>query len=224
MDESSLSKREHTPGAPERKPFAEADLRASDADRDRVAEILREAMAEGRLDPEEHAERIEAVYRAKTLGELEPVVRDLPATSGARPTVRSAGPARAGAEEVPESEQENLVAVFSGHSRKGRWRVGRRTNALCVFGGVDLDLTEAVFEHRQVRIHMVAVFGGADIKLPENVTVRCTGTGIFGGFDVDTHDSGDPDAPEVLITGVAVFGGASVKRRLGKRLKSWRGN
>jgi hypothetical protein len=221
VDESSLNKREHKPGAPERKPVAEAELRASDADRDRVAAILAEALAEGRLDAEEHAERIDAVYRAKTMGELEPVVRDLPA-AGAAPAAHPA--AAHPVEDVPEDEQETMVAVFSGHSRKGRWRVQRLTNVFCVFGGVDLDLTEAVFTHRRVRIHMVAVFGGADVKVPENVRVRCTGTGIFGGFDVDSHDPGDPDAPEVVISGVAVFGGASVRRKLGKRLRSWRGN
>lgn len=217
MDESSLSKQPPY-GAPARKPCAEADLRASDADRDRIADILREALAEGRLDAEEHGERIDAVYRAKTVGELEPLVRDLPAGPSAAP---ARTPSPAPAEDVPQGEQDNLVAVFSGHSRKGRWRVGRRTNALCVFGGVDLDLTEAIFEHRQIRIHMVAVFGGADIKLPENVTVRCTGTGVFGGFDVDTQESTDPDAPVVLVTGMAVFGGASVKRKAGRLLTSW---
>jgi uncharacterized membrane protein len=41
-----------------------AGLRASDADRDRVADILREALAEGRLTADEHAERVDGVYRA----------------------------------------------------------------------------------------------------------------------------------------------------------------
>ncbi|MEU0737796.1 DUF1707 SHOCT-like domain-containing protein, partial [Streptomyces lavendulocolor] len=69
-----LEKQPQQPPAP-----AEPALRASDADRDRIADILRDALAEGRLDAEEHGERIDAVYRAKTLGELEPLVRDLPA-------------------------------------------------------------------------------------------------------------------------------------------------
>ncbi|MDI5970016.1 DUF1707 domain-containing protein [Streptomyces sp. SL13] len=222
MDESPLQKREQQPqNPPARKPYAEADIRASDADRDRVAEILGEALAEGRLDPEEHSERIDAVYRAKTVGALEPLVRDLPAVPGSavpRPAPRD----RSGGEYAgSDGEADNLVAVFSGASRKGRWRVGRRTNAFACFGGVELDLTEAVFEHREVRINTVSIFGGTDIKLPENVTLRCTGTGIFGGFDVDSHESADPDAPVVVITGLALFGGTSAKRRVGRRLKSW---
>ncbi|WP_157872195.1 DUF1707 SHOCT-like domain-containing protein, partial [Streptomyces silaceus] len=69
-------------------------LRASDADRDRTADILREALAEGRLTAEEHAERIDGVYRAKTMAELEPLVGDLPAGHGqAHATARAPEPA-----------------------------------------------------------------------------------------------------------------------------------
>lgn len=45
---------------------AAADLRASDADRERVSEQLRDALAEGRLDMEEFEERLDATYKART--------------------------------------------------------------------------------------------------------------------------------------------------------------
>jgi Domain of unknown function (DUF1707) len=53
-------------------------LRASDADRDAVTERLREAAAEGRLEPEELEERVGAALRARTYGELRPLVADPP--------------------------------------------------------------------------------------------------------------------------------------------------
>jgi len=55
-----------------------AILRASDADREQVAERLRHATAEGRLVPEELEERLEAVFAARTYGELDAIVSDLP--------------------------------------------------------------------------------------------------------------------------------------------------
>jgi hypothetical protein len=224
VDESSLQKREQQP-KPEtsRKPFAEADLRASDADRDRVAEILRDALAEGRLTHEEHSERIDAAYQAKTVGELAPLVRDLPAPGGStapRPTAapRTATPFPSAG---PDADADHLVAIFGSSIRKGRWRAGRRTNAFACFGGVEIDLTEAVFEHREIEINAVCVFGGVEVKAPENVTLRGGGIGIFGGFEVETNESPDPDAPVVVIKGLALFGGLSAKHRRGKRLKSW---
>lgn len=55
-----------------------ATLRASDADRDAVADRLRRAAIEGRLDPDELDERLDTALRAKTYGELDRLVADLP--------------------------------------------------------------------------------------------------------------------------------------------------
>src|SRR5215218_2585780 len=54
------------------------DIRASDADRDRVADALRVAAAEGRLEPDELEERLSVAYSARTLAELEELTADLP--------------------------------------------------------------------------------------------------------------------------------------------------
>lgn len=60
-------------------------LRASDSDRESVAERLRNATAEGRLLAEELEERLEMVFSARTYGDLDAVVSDLPARSDDRP-------------------------------------------------------------------------------------------------------------------------------------------
>ena len=70
------------PAVPDR-----GNLRASDADRERVANTLREAAGDGRLTMEELDERLDAVYAAKTYAELEPITRDLPAAGTAHAPV-----------------------------------------------------------------------------------------------------------------------------------------
>jgi hypothetical protein len=60
-------------------------MRASDADRDFVAERLRNAAAEGRILPEELEHRLEAALSARTYGELNAVVADLPPDPGMAP-------------------------------------------------------------------------------------------------------------------------------------------
>ncbi|GAA1223569.1 MULTISPECIES: DUF1707 domain-containing protein [Streptomyces] len=201
-------------------PAPQTDLRASDADRDRTADILREALAEGRLTAEEHAERIDGVYRAKTHAELEPLVRDLPgAHTQRRPAVSSPAPNRPTMGAVPAVADENLVAVFSTSTRKGRWRVGRRTHAYAVFGNIEIDLSEAIFEYQQVVIKAVSVFGNVEVRVPENISLRGSGGGVLGNFEVDTLDSADPDAPVVYVDGIAVLGNIEAKPKRGKRLR-----
>lgn len=199
------------------------DLRASDADRDRIADILREALAEGRLDAEEHAERIDGVYRAKTVGELEPLVCDLPgAHSGPRPAAPAPGPApsRPAPGTIPPVAEENLVAVLSSTTRKGRWRIGRRTHAYAIFGNVEIDLSEAIFEYPQVCIKAVSVFGNVEIRVPENISLRGSGAGVLGNFEVDTLDAREPEAPVVYVDGFAVLGNIEAKPKRGKLIQN----
>ncbi|GAA2858976.1 DUF1707 SHOCT-like domain-containing protein [Nonomuraea rubra] len=54
------------------------EMRASDADRDRVAAILREHTAQGRITMDEFNERLESLYQSKTYGELAKLTSDLP--------------------------------------------------------------------------------------------------------------------------------------------------
>src|SRR5271154_5203219 len=97
-------------------------LRASDADRERVAETLREAAGDGRLTIDELDERLDAVYAAKTYAELEPITHDLPgrgATPPAPVPAATADPARFGG----EATSGGAVAILGGFSRKGMWIV-----------------------------------------------------------------------------------------------------
>lgn len=218
MDESQLQKREQQPVSSSR-PAAEADLRASDADRDRIADILRDALAEGRLDAAEHSERIDRVYSAKTLGELEPLVRDLPGGRGSAPA--PAPPSRGYAADLT-GENPNLVGILGGAERKGRWRVGSRITAVAIMGGVEIDLTEATFTAPELVIHCTAIMGGVSIKLPENVTLRGGGViGIMGGSDVKAFEAPDSGAPVVRVDGLAFWGGVEAKAKRGKKVKDW---
>ncbi|MET9923823.1 MULTISPECIES: DUF1707 domain-containing protein [unclassified Streptomyces] len=213
---------EKQPQQPARPPVSPAEavpgdsIRASDADRDRIADILREAMAEGRLTADEHAERVDLVYRAKTVGELQSLVRDLPAASSGAATSRPESQSYAYGPEVADGPVDNLVAVFSSATRKGRWRVGPRTNAFSLFGSVEIDLTEALFGQRLTVINATAIFGSVEIRVPENITLRGSGTGVLGGFDIRSLESVDPEAPVVVVNGYAVFGGVEAKPKRGK--------
>ncbi|MEY9878359.1 hypothetical protein ABH931_007886 [Streptacidiphilus sp. MAP12-33] len=200
---------------PAARPFAEpseGDLRASDADRERVAAALRDAYAEGRLDVEEHSQRLDAAYAAKTLGELVPLTRDLPAHEQVRPR---AAPSASAPEPLPVSGpgDNEVVAIFGGAVRKGRFRTGRFMRARAIFGGITIDLSEAVFDGPELVIEVSAIFGGVEVKVPDHVSLHGGGAGIFGGFDVREEEGTEPNGPVVTIRGKAVFGGVSARQR-----------
>jgi len=189
------------------------ELRASDSDRERTAEILRDAAGEGRLGMDELDDRLSAVYAAKTYGELAPIVRDLPQSAGmptapARPSA-PADPARFGGE--PTST--GAVAVLSGFARKGRWTVPSVFKAVAFMGGGDIDMREARFATREVTIRIFAFMGGVGITVPDDAEVHATGFGFMGGFD---HPSSPPSAaggPVIRVKGLAFMGGVGIQRK-----------
>ncbi len=185
-------------------------LRASDADRDRAASVLNAALAEGRLTAEEHSERLDSIYAAKTHAELVPLLEDLPAVSGAASPVPAAGSA------APAVRRGGrIVAIFGGASRKGAWRVPTASSVVTVFGGADIDLRDAILPGPEITIRAIAVFGGMSITVPPEMRVVDSGIAIFGGRDVSGSSAGSerPDAPVLRLEGACVFGGIDVKHK-----------
>ena len=188
-------------------------LRISDADRHRVAELLREAAGEGRLDIEELDERLEAAYSAKTYGDLVPLTADLPLNAPQNPTAPTP---RVSVPGVPAVRYDSSLAIMGGTSRKGLWEVGPTHTAFALMGGVDIDLREARLTSRETVIRAYAIWSGIDIYVNAYTRVIVDGVGIMGAFDQArdkvTPELG-PDSPLVRVSGFALMAGITVHRK-----------
>jgi hypothetical protein len=192
-------------------------MRVSNDDRERVAQVLHNAMAEGRLTVGELEERLDKVYAAKTFRDLEPVVRDLP-VGNPLPTLPV--PA-ASTSPVPSNRiggrgtSSTAIAIMSGTDRKGVWTVPPTFTSFALMGGVEIDLTNARFEDAETTIQAFAFMGGIDIFVPDDIVVQVNGTGFMGAFENHALNQAQPrpGAPIVRITGLAVWGGVDVKKR-----------
>lgn len=85
---------------------------------------------------------------------------------------------------------------------------------------MEIDLSEAIFEYPQVYIKAVSVFGNVEISVPENISLRGSGAGVLGNFEVDTLDAREPEAPVVYVDGVAVLGNIEAKPKRGKLIQN----
>lgn len=185
-----------------------ARMRISDADRHRVAELLRTAAGDGRLDLDELDERLEATWAAKTYADLVPITADLPgATTQSAPAPTS---------NVPATRYDTSLAIMGGSSRTGVWEVGPTHTAFTLMGGVDIDLREAVLTSRETVINAYAIWGGIDVYVNAHTRVIVDGVGIMGDFS-QARDKVEaeigPDSPVVRVTGFALMAGVTVQRR-----------
>ena len=189
----------------------------SNDDRERVARVLHDAMAEGRLTVGELEERLDKVYAAKVFRDLEPLVRDLP-VGGQTPQLPM--PAAASSPVVSNriggrGTSSAAVAVMSGSVRKGVWTVPPTFTSFALMGGVQIDLTDARFEDAETTIQAYAFMGGIEIFVPEDVVVQVNGVGFMGAFESTISESGQPrpGVPLVKVNGLAFWGGVEVKRK-----------
>ena len=167
-------------------PGASPGVRASDADRDRAADVLCAAARDGRLTAEEFDERLEAVLSSRTLGELVVLTADL-----------TGGPDRSG---VATTQAEDVMRInkHGGSVRRtGRWVVPRRLELRSSYCDVGLDLTNAVITHDTVRIDL-DVRGGSLILLVRPGTVVDAESLAVRHTRVMLGPSAQPGAPVVL--------------------------
>lgn len=89
-------------------PIRPEDMRVSDTERDAVQERLRQAQGVGQLDIHEFDERVQAVWAARTRGELERVTADLPAP----PPPASRAPARRVFSDTPGGVTMRILTII----------------------------------------------------------------------------------------------------------------
>ena len=189
------------------------ELRISDTDRDRTAEVLREAHAHGRITVDELDERLTSVYAAKTYADLVPITRDLPAVPDAAAPPGSVRSSRIGG----TARFRMSLAILGGASRDGAWVVPPEYKAIATLGGIKLDMSDSTFAEPETVIKAYAVLGGMEITVPADAEVDVGAVGIMGGVDHGAEGPGVPGGPRIRIVGVAVMGGIEVKRAAARR-------
>ena len=195
------------------------ELRASDDERERAADLLREAMTSGRLGVDELDERMQLVFGAKTRVELERLVDDVLVPADDRhPIAAGAGTVIPSTPRLPVRQGDDgtrrIVSVLSGSDRKGRWRLAAACSVVNVLGGSHIDLGDVELAADRVELKVLTVLGGAEIIVPPGLNVEISEVAFLGGNEIDVGDERpDPGGPVVHVRLVSVLGGAKLSRK-----------
>ncbi|GAA1015466.1 hypothetical protein Aple_050210 [Acrocarpospora pleiomorpha] len=171
------------------------DLRASDADRERVIMALTDALADGRLSPVEHEERVEAAYRAQTLGGLAELTRDL-LPPEAQPIVMHDRP---------------VMALFRTENLGGRWVVPAKIPVTSFGGKVNIDLRDALLQSHRVVVQLAVMAGTVTLLVPDGVLVTPAPGARVRSFKNETRPPDSPSPPIIELAGF-VYGGKVIAR------------
>lgn len=104
----------------------------------------------------------------------------------------------------------DLFVAFSGTQARSVSHQFTGGRATALFGGIELDLTDAKFK-QTATIDLFTAFGGIEIRVPEGWTVVVKGLPLFGGWEDKTRRPKDKDAPTLVVNGTCIFGGVEIK-------------
>ncbi|WP_199428888.1 DUF1707 SHOCT-like domain-containing protein [Qaidamihabitans albus] len=192
------------------------NLRVSDREREHVVGLLQKAIGRGMLDLDEFTERTDIALAARTRGELNAVLADLPGlvhrdAVAPAPPLPSAAPAPG--IPVPAGERLELKAHGSSLVRKGRWYVPPQVLVRNKYGETKLDFSEAELSAPVIHVELDTKWNSVAVTVPDNAVVDTNGiTEVkWGSLDDKTNSNGKPGTPRFVFSG-RVHGGSLTLR------------
>lgn len=109
----------------------------------------------------------------------------------------------------------NAVAVFGGCERRFTGQHFQTGKATSIFGGLELDFSEADMDDEAV-LEITCIFGGVEVRVPDTWYVHSRSLPVFGGFEDKTRQTRVATTPgakrkTLIVTGLVVFGGVEIK-------------
>ncbi|MCP2261400.1 protein of unknown function (DUF1707) [Streptoalloteichus tenebrarius] len=179
-------------------PVPPRDLRVSDAERGHVVDLLQRATGRGLLDLTEFTRRADLAMAARTRGELNAVLIDLPGLVN---------------REVDARDTLAMEHTASSLTRRGRWVVPRRLVLRGRMGSSTLDLTEAVIPHPVVTIELSYSMSSMTLVLPPGASVDLDELTVVAGSVKDQVGAGAAlGTPHVVVRGSVRAGSVVVAR------------
>ncbi len=180
-------------------PVDPRELRVSDAERTHVVNVLQKAIGHGMLSLDEFTERTDRALAAKTRGELNAVLVDLPGVTH----TDTQAPVR--------EKPVELRASFATLRRKGNWSVPRELVIYNRLGSTDLDFSEARIPHGEVRIQLNCGGGTVRLVLPDGASVVTDDVRMTAGSVRDKVGSGT-GRPRFVLSGSVTAGSLVIRR------------
>jgi hypothetical protein len=188
--------------------------RPIDALREETVDQLIMNYGHGKLSREAFERRLDEALDTKSHDRLVELTDDLDLKADRQYTAQKKAELGISVDTSPRSRIEDadtIINVFAGNNRKGAWDVPRAIRMINVFGGSELDFSDARFTAETTYITVFCLFGGVNIRVRDGMRTVSKALCIFGGVDNRGGTTTDPKAPLLVIEGLALFGGVDIR-------------
>lgn len=177
----------------------------------------------GVISAEAFERRLDIATDAKSHQELIDVVADLtllPDNQYQQQRQRSFSPRyQAG----NDTRNEKIMCVLSSNQQSGQWLVPAEINITNIVGSVELDFSEAIFQHQHIVINVKNWVGSLNILVPPQVNVVSNMSNIVSSCDNQVTSVADRQAPQIVIEGYSILGSLEIdlKRTMKEKLNDF---
>ncbi|AZZ40173.1 DUF1707 SHOCT-like domain-containing protein [Acidipropionibacterium jensenii] len=211
-------------------------MRISDADRARLADLLDDAYADGRLDQSEHGERMTAALDARTVSDIAPLVGDLAPLETVMPSAGApAGMALVPTDRasvlppiIPGTQQDRISTMIGDVNRGAGSILAVHTEISNGLGDVRLDLTQMSMAAHDVEVEIHSFMGDVILMVPEGIRVIDQTSRFLGDSKLHGMPPCPASAPTVTLTGFMALGDVRVygpeHKSFLKKLRHWFGH
>ncbi|WP_088331875.1 LiaF domain-containing protein [Lacimicrobium sp. SS2-24] len=164
----------------------------------------------GVLSAEAFERRLDIATEATDHQQLVDVVADLslqPDSQYQQQRERSFSPRYQAGE---DKQNENIISVLSSNQHSGQWLVPAEITVVNILGSVELDFSEAIFQHQHIVIRVNNWVGSLSILVPEEINVVSNMFNIIGSSENRAPSMSGRQAPKIVIEGYSVLGSLEV--------------
>lgn len=112
--------------------------------------------------------------------------------------------------DTTSADEVSAISVFGGSDRRITSKQFVGGEAVSIFGGGEIDLRDAEVENPPAVIESVAIFGGPEIRVPEDWNVKLDVLTLFGAAEDSRPRTEVSAEPDLVVTGVTIFGGVEI--------------
>ncbi|MFC3095220.1 DUF1707 domain-containing protein [Alteromonas sediminis] len=179
--------------------------------RDQVVDVLIHNYSHGVISEEAFERRLDVAMGSRDPSQIMQQISDLETPDDSEIKEQKKRHFDVSYDPYAHADSEHIVNIFGGSDRTGQWVVPSQLKTLSVFGGSKIDMTDAIFTSKEVRIKSFCLFGGETLYVPPGARVMSSVICIFGGMDNKASTLSGTQGPIIRIEGMAIFGGISVK-------------
>lgn len=179
--------------------------------REQVIDQLIYNYSHGVISAEAFERRLDQVMEATDNAVLIELVSDLELTTDTQYQSEKRAQFTPNYSNQSQNDKLHLKSIMGSNERSGQWVVPKEIHLTNLLGSIELDFTDAIFQHQHITLHVNCLLGSDEIYVPEHVNVVSKMFSVVGSVENKSVSLNKLHGPTITIEGKVILGSVEIK-------------